>query len=120
MNEREGLTATRTIIRRAPLIAIVAVAAAVLLLASPPQPAFAAAATITVTSAGDTNARDGVITGREAILLATGVLTVGTLDSGECAQVSSSTYTPPCSTTHTIGAASADTIVSAIPGGGLT
>ena len=68
-------------------------------------------ATITVNSTGDTNARDGVLTLREAMLLATGGLAVGDLDSGECAQVSNSTYGASCSTTDTIGAASADVIV---------
>ncbi|MDO8614606.1 MAG: thrombospondin type 3 repeat-containing protein [Dehalococcoidia bacterium] len=90
----------------------------VVLLLAGGSPAGAATATITVNSTGDTNARDGVLTLREAMLLATGGLTVGTLDSGECAQVSASTYTPPCSTTDSIGAASADTI--AVPAGTIT
>ena len=83
-----------------------------------PGTAGAAAATLTVNGGGDTNARDGVLTLREAILLATGTLTAGTLDSGECDQISNRTYTPPCSTTDTIGAASADTVV--VPAGTIT
>ncbi len=80
------------------------------LLAMLPGTVAAQGATITVNDTGDTNSRDNVLTLREAILLATGGLAVGDLDSGECAQVSNSTYTPPCSTTDTIGAGSADTI----------
>src|SRR3990170_2262632 len=80
------------------------------------SPASAAAATITVNSSADTDARDGVLTLREAILLATGGLAVSDLTEGECAQVSGSTYTPPCSTADSIGAASPDSIVF---GGGL-
>lgn len=68
-------------------------------------------ATITANSTGDTDARDGVLTLREAMLLATGSLAMSDLDTGECAQVSNSTYGPPCGTTDTIGAASADSIV---------
>jgi CSLREA domain-containing protein len=71
----------------------------------------AAGATITVNSTADTDARDGVLTLREAISLATGGLAVNALDSGECGQVSASTYGPPCGTGATIGAASADGIV---------
>ncbi|MBI2914187.1 MAG: hypothetical protein HYY03_09750, partial [Chloroflexi bacterium] len=61
-----------------------------------------------VDSFGDTNARDGVVTLREAILLATGGLALGSLDPGEANNV-----------TGTPGPASADTIVPSIPGGGL-
>jgi parallel beta-helix repeat protein len=70
-----------------------------------------AGATITVNDTGDTDSRDGVITLRETMLLVTGGLAVGTLDEGECNQVSSSSYNGSCSTTDTIGAASADTVV---------
>ena len=68
-------------------------------------------ATLTVNGTADINSRDGVLTLREAMLLAIGGLSVVTLDSGECAQVSNSTYAPPCGTTDTIGPAAADTIV---------
>jgi titin len=68
-------------------------------------------ATITVNSTADTDSRDGVLTVREAMLMTTGVLPVSDLDSGECAQVSKSTYGPPCSTTDAVGAASDDTVV---------
>ena len=67
--------------------------------------------TISVNGTGDTNSRDLKLTLREAMLLATGGLTVGTLDSGECAQVSNSSFNGSCSTTDSIGAASADTIL---------
>jgi CSLREA domain-containing protein len=67
--------------------------------------------TITVNSTADTDARDGVLTLREAISLATGVLAVSALDGGECGQVSNSTYGSPCGTSGTIGAASADSIL---------
>jgi len=67
-------------------------------------------ATITVNSTADTNARDGVMTLREAMLLTTGGLGVGDLDSGECTQISNSTYDPPCTTADTVGAGSADIV----------
>ena len=44
--------------------------------------------TITVNSTADTNTRDGWLTLREAMLLATGELSVGNLHEGECHQVS--------------------------------
>jgi titin len=47
-------------------------------------------ATIRVTSIGDTNKRDGVVTLREAILLATGGLAPEILDPGEAGNVSGS------------------------------
>ena len=68
-------------------------------------------ATLTVNSTGDTNTRDSTLTLREAIFLATGSLSVSALTSGECAQVSNSTFTPPCSTTDSIGAGAEDTAV---------
>jgi len=92
------------------LILLIAVAGGVVLMAGPGAQA-SPGATVTVNSTGGTNSRDNVLTLREAMLLATGGLGVDTLDSGECAQVSNSTYGPPCSTTDSIGAASADTIV---------
>jgi parallel beta-helix repeat protein len=67
-------------------------------------------ATITVNSNADTDQRDGVVTLREAILLATHGLPVADLDPGECDQVSNSTYGARCSTADTIGAGSADAI----------
>jgi len=57
-------------------------------------------ATITVDSTGDSTARDGALTLREAMMLATGTLAVGELDAGEADNVSG-----------TPGAASGDTIV---------
>jgi hypothetical protein len=68
-------------------------------------------ATISVNSAGDSNSRDGAVTLREAMLLATGDLPVSDLDAGECAQLSNSSYGPPCSTTDAVGSAPADTVV---------
>lgn len=47
-------------------------------------------ATIRVGSIGDTNERDGVLTLREAMVLATGVLRLDVLDAGEAANVSGS------------------------------
>jgi len=47
-------------------------------------------ATITVNSTADTNASDGVLTLREAMLLATGGLTVDDLDAGEADNVAGS------------------------------
>jgi hypothetical protein len=70
----------------------------------------AAAATITVDSAADTNTRDAGLTLREAMLLATGGLAVSALTVGECDQVSASSFAGSCSTTDTIGAGSGDTI----------
>jgi hypothetical protein len=70
-----------------------------------------AASTVTVNSIGDTNSRDGVLTLREALLLATGGLAVGTLNEGECDQVSNNSWNDSCNTTDSIGASSADTIV---------
>jgi parallel beta-helix repeat protein len=97
-------------------------ALAILLLAAVTAAAFLAlnrsgaqaspGATITVNGTGDTNDRGDVyITLREAMLLATGVLPVGDLNSSECLLVSNSSYVSTCSTTDTIGAASADTII---------
>jgi hypothetical protein len=94
-----------TLLRAIALVSLIALAAATSV-----GVVEAAGATITVNGTGDSNARDGVLTLREAILLATGGLTVATLDSGECAKVSSSTYAGTCSTTDTIGSASSDTI----------
>ncbi len=73
-------------------------------------PVSAAAATLTVNATSDGDVADSVLTLHEAIKLATGTLSVSALTAGECAQVSNSTYTPPCSTTDTVGPASADTI----------
>jgi parallel beta-helix repeat protein len=92
------------------LLLLTAVAGAVVLLARAGVEATPGA-TVTVNSTEDTNARDGVITLREAMLLATGGLAVGDLNEFECYQVSNSTYNGSCSTTDTIGAASADTII---------
>jgi parallel beta-helix repeat protein len=90
---------------------VAVVAASVFLALNRPGAQASPDATITVNDTGDTNARDGKLTLREAMLLATGGLAVGALSQDECAQVSNSTYSPPCSTTDTIGSASADTIV---------
>ena len=48
--------------------------------------------TITVNSTADTNTRDGVMTLREAILLATGELAVTELSQGECNRVSGTSW----------------------------
>jgi len=93
-------------------ILVVAVAAVTVFLAlNRPSAQASPSATITVDGTGDTNARDDHITLLEAMLLATGGLIVGTLNSSECLLVSNTSWGPTCSTTDTIGAASADTIV---------
>jgi hypothetical protein len=92
------------------LLALAALAASAVFLIEPGAQA-SPGATVTVNSTADTNSRDYMLTLREAMLLATGGLALGDLDEGECDQVSNSTYEPPCSTTDTIGAASADTII---------
>ena len=73
----------------------------------------ASPATLTVNSTGDEFARDGVLTLREAMELAgeRDALQLADLDDGECAQVSGSTYGPPCSSSDTTGMSSADTII---------
>jgi len=88
-----------------------AVTASVFLALNRPGAQASPDATITVNSTGDTDARDDYITLREAMLLATGGLAVGTLNSSECLLVSNTSWGPPCSTTDDIGAAYADTIV---------
>lgn len=70
----------------------------------------ATAAILTVNSTADTNVADGVLDLREAMLLTTGAMAVSVLDSGECAQVTNSTYVGTCSTTDTIGTGSPDII----------
>ena len=97
--------------RSALAIVLLAVMAGAIILLARPGVEASPDATISVNSTGDTDSRDGVLTLREAMLLATGWLGVDSLDSGECDQVSNSTYGPPCSTSDTIGAASADTVV---------
>jgi hypothetical protein len=92
------------------ILVVAAVGAGVFLAFNRPGAEASPDATITVNSVADNDLRDGVLTLREALLLATGDLGVGALDSGECGQVSNSTWGPPCSTTDTIGAASGDTI----------
>ena len=99
------------------LILLIAVAGGVVLMAGPGAQA-SPDATITVNSTADTNTRDNDLTLREAIMLANGGLAVGDLLEEECAEVSNSTYGPPCSTTDSIGAGSADTIEFNIPGTG--
>lgn len=101
-------------LRCAPVVVAIVLAAAALALSwQAPQPANAAAATITVNATTDGDVRNPVLTLHEAIKLATGALTVGSLNEFECAQVSASSWgggPGPCSTTDTIGLGSADTI----------
>ena len=71
-------------------------------------------ATITVDSTLDTNSRDDVVTLREAMMLATGDLSLDDLTSQECDQISGTYWGPlpgHCTSTDPPGAASADTIV---------
>lgn len=90
---------------------VTALAAAAFLALNRPGAQASPGATITVDSTDESNQRDDYITLREAMLLATGGLAVGALNSSECLLVSNTSSGPPCSTTDTIGAASADTIV---------
>jgi parallel beta-helix repeat protein len=95
------------------ILLVVAVVAGVLLALNRPGAEASPDVTITVNSTLDTLPLkgDGALTLREAIMLATGVLSLSALGPVECAQVSNSSYGPPCSTTDSIGAAAADTIV---------
>jgi len=70
-------------------------------------------ATITVNGTADTNMRDAVLTLREAILLATGDLTLSDLTSSECEQVSGTLWGGliGCMSPAPPGPALADTIV---------
>ena len=69
--------------------------------------------TITVNSTADTDARDSVLTLREAMEVANGTLAPGSLTAPECAQIGGA-YGPPCTVAggH-IGASTTDTIVFA-------
>jgi parallel beta-helix repeat protein len=93
------------------ILLMTAATAAVFLALNRPGAQASPGAIITVDDTGDTNTRDDHITLQEAMLLATGTLAVGDLNSSECLLVSNTSWGPPCSTTDTIGAASADTIV---------
>jgi len=66
---------------------------------------------IVVDSTADTSARDGVITLREAIEIATGALPVSVLDGGECLQMGNGSFNTVCSTNPQVGAAFLDAIV---------
>jgi hypothetical protein len=70
-------------------VATVAVVAVVLIR---PGTAASPGATITVNSTADSNSRDGVLTLREAMMLATGDLKLTLLSEQECAQVSTATW----------------------------
>src|SRR3990170_4217806 len=96
LGHREGRAAKGGRMRYARFVLLALIALAALLV---PSNAARAASGIIVDSTGDTDARDGVLTLREAILLATGGLAVGRLDGGEADNV-----------TGTPGAASADTV----------
>jgi len=68
--------------------------------------------TIIVNSTADTNVRDGPITLREAMLLATGALPLSALTEKECSLVSDTTWEKDqCESKSPPGPASADTIV---------
>jgi hypothetical protein len=69
--------------------------------------------TITVNGYDDFNSRDGQMTLREAILLATGDLSVTALSQAECIRTSTASWdtTLGCSSSDPPGASSADTIV---------
>jgi len=77
------------------------------------RPGAQASPDVTITVNGTANAdfRDGFITLREAMLLATGGLSIGALTQGECYQVSGAIYLKAgCVRTPSPGDASADTI----------
>jgi parallel beta-helix repeat protein len=95
-------------------ILIVAVAAAlVLLVLNRPGATASPDVTITVNSTGDTNTRDNFLTLREAIMLATGDLTLADLLFSECEQVSGTLWGGAigCFGPDPPGETSADTIV---------
>jgi len=92
------------------LFLLLAVAGGVVLMAGPGAQA-SPDVMISVNSTADGNSRDSVLTLREAMLLATGGLSIGTLTQGECYQVSGAIYLKAgCVRTPPPGAASADTI----------
>ena len=104
------MSLTNYAVRRSLPLAVAALLIAAVCVASVPR-VHAAAATMTVNTTLDGDTPDAVLTLEEGIELATGTLAVSSLTVGECAQVSSSTFSGTCSTTDTIGAASADTII---------
>ena len=69
--------------------------------------------TITVNGYDDFNSRDGQMTLREAVMLATGDLSLTSLSQAECIRVSPASWdsTLGCSSSDPPGASSADTIV---------
>ncbi len=98
------------------IILLTAAGVAVFLALNRPGAEASPDVTITVNDTGDTNNRDdNVLTLREAMLLATGVLTVDVLYHAECDQVSGAIWLPypilDCFSSDPPGAASADTIV---------
>jgi hypothetical protein len=94
---------------------VTALAAAVLLALNWPRAEASPDVTITVNNTGDTVTKDdGVLTIREAMMLATGDLSLGDLSYGECNQVSDTLWAglSGCSSgTVPPGVGSADTIV---------
>jgi hypothetical protein len=97
------------------ILLLPALAAAAILALNQPGAQASPDPTITVNNTADTNARNPVITLREALMLATGDLTLADLTHGECDQVSDTHWgpVPPyCrSTADEPDAGPADTIV---------
>ena len=98
------------------ILVVTAVAATVFLALNRPGAEASPDATITVnTTLDNIYIGDGVLTLREAMMLATGDLAVGTLGLGECACVSGTVWLPPspgyCYSSDPPGTGSADTIV---------
>jgi len=98
------------------ILLVTAVAASVFLALNRPGAKASPDVTITVSHPLDVLAvRDGKLTLREAIMLATGDLSVFVLGPVECAYVSGAVYLPHplnyCTSSHPPGAESADTIV---------
>jgi hypothetical protein len=98
------------------VLLVMAVVAGVLLALNRPGAEASPDFTITVDSTDDTNTRDFDLTLREAMLLATGVLSLADLTQGECYRVSDTyweLFPPHCESMGKFepGEASADTIV---------
>jgi hypothetical protein len=108
------------------ILVVTMVAAAVFLALNRPGAEASPDVTITVDSTDDTNTRDTELTLREAIMLATGDLTLDDLWFSECEQVSGTLWTGlyGCSSPDPPGETSADTIVFDVsvfpPGGSAT
>jgi parallel beta-helix repeat protein len=97
------------------IVLVAAVGAGVLLAFNWPRAEASPDVTITVNSTDDTDNRNDKLTLREAMMLATGELSLGELTPPECGQVSGASWFPPptssCASLDPPGLASADTVV---------